>query len=99
MESDVEFGEAAVLRGTIAIVEAAHGEAPGLQVQAATEAYVHRGREEDANFRVQVVDAATTAGNEAALVSRQRSRDELPVAGRFRSEQPTPSGNGCRTVG
>ena len=69
MESDVELREAAVLRGAVAAVEAAHGEAPGLQVQAATEAYLHRGREEDAHLRVQVADAATAAGNEAALVS------------------------------
>lgn len=83
MESNVELREAAVLRGTIAVVEAAHGEAPGLQVQAPTEAHLHRGRQEDAHLRVQVADAAAAAGDEAALVSRQRSRNGFPVARRL----------------
>ena len=68
MESDVEFRETAVLRGAITAVEAAHGEASRLQVQAAAETHLHRGREEDAHIRVQVVDAATEAGDEATVV-------------------------------
>lgn len=83
MEGDVELREAAVLRGAVAAVEAAHGEAPGLQVQAAAKAHLHRRRQEDAHLRVQVADAATAAGNEAALVSRQRPGDGFLVAGRL----------------
>lgn len=99
MESDVEFRETAILRGAITIVEAAHGEAPRLQVQAAAQAHLHRGREEDAHIRVQVADAATAAGNEATVVPRQRARDELPIPGRLRAEHATPPGYGSRAIG
>lgn len=99
MEGDVELGEAAILRGTVSAIQAAHGEAPGLQVSAAAETHVHRGRQEDAHLRVQVADAATAAGDAAAVVSRRRHRDELPVAGERRSgRRAAPSRLGRRSV-
>lgn len=80
MESNVQLGEAAILRGAVATVQVAHGEAPGLQVQAAPQADVHRRREEDANLRVQVADATASPGDAPAVVPRRRPRDGLPVA-------------------
>lgn len=68
MEGDDERGQAAVLRGTVEAVQAAHGEAPGLPVPAAAEAHVHRGRQEDADIRVQDPDAAAAQRDAAALV-------------------------------
>lgn len=79
MEGHVERGEAALLRRTVPTVQAAHGEAPGLQVPAASEADVHRGREEDAHLRVQDADAPASAGDAAAVVPGRRQRDELPL--------------------
>jgi len=100
MEGDVQLGEAAVLRGTVAAVQVAHGEASGLQVPAAAEAHVHRRRQEDAHLRVQVVDAAAAAGNAAALVPGRRRRDELSVAGGRRSERRAASSRfGRWTIG
>lgn len=100
MEGDVELGEAAVLRGTVAAVEAAHGETSGLQVPAAAEAHVHRRRQKDAHLRVQVADATATAGDAAAVVPRRRQRDELPVAGGRRYDRHAASpGHGRRSIG
>jgi len=100
MEGDVELGEAAVLRGTVAAVQVAHGEAPGLQVPAAAEAHVHRRRQEDAHLRVQIVDAAAAAGDATALVPGRRCRDELPVAGGRRSERRAASSRfRCWSIG
>lgn len=84
MESNVEFGEATVLRGAVAAVEATYGKASGLQVPATAEAHVHRRRQEDAHLRVQVADAATTAKQYPDVVRRARRcpGDGLPVAGR-----------------
>lgn len=96
MESDVEFGETAVLRGTVATVEAAHGEAPGLQVPAATEAHVYRRWQEDAHLRVQVTDAAAAARDATALVPGRWRRDELLVAGGRRSGRCAASSR-CRS--
>lgn len=81
VEVDVELGEAALLRGTVAALEAAHGKASGLQVPAAAEAHVHRGWQKDAHLRVQVVNAAAAAGDAAVVVPRRRHRDELLIAG------------------
>lgn len=100
MEVDVELGEAAVLRGAVAALEAAHGEASGLQVPAAAEAHVHRGRQKDAHLRVQVADAAAAAGDAAAVVPGRRQRDELLIAGERRSDRhAAPPGHGRRSVG
>lgn len=79
VEIHVQRGEAALLRGAVPAVQAAHGEAPRLQVQAPAEADVHRGREEDAHLRVQDADAPAPPGDAAAVVSRRRHGDELPV--------------------
>lgn len=99
MEGDVELGEAAVLRGTVATVEATHGETSGLQVPAAAEAHVHRRWQEDAHLRVQVADAAATTGDATTVVPRRRPRDGLPVAGQRRSRLATSSGRGRRPIG
>lgn len=68
MEGDDERGQAAVLRGTVAAVQAAHGEASGLPVPAAAQAHVHCGRQEDADIRVQDADAAAAQRDAAAVV-------------------------------
>lgn len=100
MEVDVEFGEAAVLRGTVATLETAHGEASGLQVSAAAKADVHRGWQKDAHLRVQVANAAAAAGDATAVVPRRRHRDELLIAGERRYDRHAASpGHGRRSVG
>lgn len=81
MEGDDERGQAAVLRGTVAAVQVAHGEAPGLPVPAAAEAHVHRGRQEDAHIRVQDPDAAAAQRDAAAVV---QGRGRGPVRRRRR---------------
>lgn len=70
MEGHDERGQTAVLRRTVAAVQAAHGETPGLPVPAAAEAHVHRQRQEDAHLRVQDADAATAQRHAAAMVRR-----------------------------
>lgn len=68
MEVDVKLRETAILRGTVATFEAAHGKAPRLQVPAAAKAHVYRGRQKDAYLRIQVTDAAAAAGDAAVVV-------------------------------
>lgn len=61
---------------------------------------MHRGRQKDAHLRVQVADAAATAGDAAIVVPRRRQRDELLVAGERRSDWLAASpGHGRRSVG
>lgn len=82
LEGYVQLREAAVLRGAVPAVETAHGETPGLSVQAETEAYMHRGRQEDAHFGVQDVDAAKASGDETVVVQRWQFRDEFHIRSR-----------------
>lgn len=70
MEGDDERGQAAVLRGTVQAFQVTHGEASGLPVQAAAEAHVYRGRQEDAHIRVQDADATAPQRDAAAVVPR-----------------------------
>lgn len=69
VEGDDQLGEAAILRGTVAAVQTAHGEAPGLPVPTAAEAHVHRGREEAAHLGVQATDASEKARYEKFMVN------------------------------
>lgn len=71
LESDVKLGQAALLRGAVATIEAAHGEASGLPLPAASQAHLHRRRQEDAHLRVQGADAAA-AQRDASNVVQQR---------------------------
>lgn len=99
MEGDVELGEAAVLRGTVSAIQVAYGETSGLQVPAAAETHVHRRRQEDAYLRIQVADAAATAGDATIVVSRRRYRDELLVAGERRYGRHAASSRlGCWSI-
>lgn len=86
MEGNVELGQAAVLRGTVQAVQAAHGKAPGLSVSAQTEADVHRGRQEDADIRVQDADAAAAERDAAAVVQGRRGWPFRFRAGRGRHQ-------------
>lgn len=86
MEVDDERGQTAVLRGTVEAVQAAHGEAPGLPVPSQTEADVHRGRQENADIRVQDADAPAAERNEAAVVQGRRRRSVRRRARRGRHQ-------------
>lgn len=70
MEGDDERRETAVLRGAIPAEQAAHGKAPGLQVQAQAEAHLHSGRQKAQNLRVQADDEVQATGDEDTMVSK-----------------------------
>lgn len=67
LESHDQPGEAAVLWGAGSPQQAASGEVSGLQVQAATQTHLPRGRQEAAHRRVQGHYEVPQTGNETVL--------------------------------
>lgn len=72
VESHDQPGEAALLRGAGSPQQAASGEIPGLQVQAAAQTHVPGGRQEAAHRRVQGHHEVPQAGDETILQRRVR---------------------------
>lgn len=72
VESHDQPGEAALLRGAGSPQQAAPGEIPGLQVQAAAQTHLPGGRQEAAHRRVQGHHEVPQAGDETILQRRVR---------------------------
>lgn len=71
MEGDDERGQTAVLRGTVEVVQVAHGKASGLPVPAQAQTDVHCGRQKNEDIRVQDADAAAAQRDAAVMVPRR----------------------------
>lgn len=81
MEVDVQPGEAALLRGAGQAQQAAFGALPRLQVQASTQAHLHRGRTPAESGRVQGHDEESAAGAESHLHTQVQAKPVTQFSG------------------